>query len=119
MSHTPGPWEWDEISDDGSVIRVGGGHIASVMSPDDFPCLNEEEMAEEIDGLWVEHRANCRLIAASPDLLEACEVQHKAIYVLLVMLIECDSWFMPSQSPAWDALVKGNAAIKKAKGGTQ
>jgi len=51
------------------------------------------------------------------ELLAACEAQHDAIDTLFAMLIECKTGFFPSQSGRpWDALLQGNAAIKKAKG---
>jgi hypothetical protein len=50
------------------------------------------------------------------DLLVACEMQHKAIDWLMSRLIERDPGFLPSHSPAWPAVVEGDAAIKKARG---
>lgn len=49
--HTPGPWSFDEGGDD--HVKVGGTRLAS-------PCAVHPE--------W---KANARLIAAAPDLLEA------------------------------------------------
>lgn len=62
--------------------------------------------------------ANARLIAAAPDLKEACLAQHEAIDILFAMLIEAKPGFLPSQSgKPWEALLKANAAIVKAEGG--
>lgn len=63
MPHTPGPWE----NEDGE-ITARGAVVANVYQADDFPCLDDADRpaAEE------ECKANARLIAAAPDLLEAC-----------------------------------------------
>lgn len=54
--HTRGPWEVRENSDSDVFIMAGDDLIA------------------EVEGNWPEpSRANGRLIAAAPDLLEACE----------------------------------------------
>ena len=58
MNHTPGPWELG-YSDLGSqIISSADGYVAVVH----YWSRPEQEM-----------KANARLIAASPDLLEACE----------------------------------------------
>jgi hypothetical protein len=58
-----------------------------------------------------------RLAAAAPDLLTACKLQHAAIDLLMAMLIEAKTGFMPTKSPCWPAVVAGNAAILLATGG--
>lgn len=59
--HTPGPWKWDE----------GFGAIVAGDGPDMLvtPMWRRETTA------WGDetNEANARLIAASPDLLEACK----------------------------------------------
>lgn len=60
----------------------------------------------------------CILTKAAPELLAACEEQHKAIDKLFAMLIISDKSmaFMPSKSgQPWRACLQGNAAIQKAK----
>ena len=81
MTHTPGPWT---IS--GWAIRMSGGHkLANFdMMPD---------------------KANARLIAAAPELLEACEATLDA----LTELIGADYDLTGEQA-------KLRAAIAKAKG---
>lgn len=65
--HTPEPWVVDE---DGTVTQAdSGAHIAVVSQEDDFPCLEEDEREEA----RAECKANARLIAAAPELLEALE----------------------------------------------
>lgn len=70
--YTPGPWSYD-LDDNGNEatpIRAGGGAlIASVYGAVDFPCLEENEIPMVAEA----QVANARLIAASTDLLEACE----------------------------------------------
>ncbi len=62
-------------------------------------------------------KGNAHLIAASPDLSEACKAQHEAIDILFAMLIEKDHTFFPSKSgKPWEAIVQGNKALDKAEG---
>ena len=59
----------------------------------------------------VQEEANTR-----KELLDACKAQHKAIDLLMAMLVECKPGFMPSKSgQPWKALLAGNAAIEKAE----
>ena len=60
--HTPGPW-----TAYGRVIRAGGRFIART---EHFPL--SDESAEEQYCRAIEH-ANASLIAAAPELLEACK----------------------------------------------
>lgn len=65
--HTPGPWTNEDFTitaDDGSVI-------SDVHSIDDFPCIDQDNDADQLEKLNAELQANARLIAAAPDLLEA------------------------------------------------
>jgi hypothetical protein len=55
-----------------------------------------------------------KLRAINVELLAAAEAQHDALDTLLAMLTERDKTFMPTKSPAWPALLQGNAAIKLA-----
>ena len=64
-----------------------------------------------------EAKANANLISAAPDLLEACELQQRALDVLFAKLIRMDEDFRPTKSGLpWDAIEKGMKAVKKAKG---
>jgi hypothetical protein len=97
---TKGPWEQDRFgslnSPDGNVIQVWGLGIAH----------GPRTPASE---------ANAALLKASPDLYEACQEQHKAIDYLFARLAELDHTFFPSKSgQPWQAIVLGNAALKKA-----
>lgn len=56
MRHTPGPWRYEEGTK--TIRNVPGNHWLSTM--------------DSWDGA-VDHKANAALIAAAPELLEACE----------------------------------------------
>lgn len=59
-THTPGPWTIQQAGYESFILGpIRGGRIASV---------NESDRPTE------EERANAKLIAASPKLLEACEL---------------------------------------------
>lgn len=66
--HTPGPWKWATIGD-----------YAYVIGKPEWPCrsngINGEWEVAQVDDLIGEHdaevKANARLIAAAPELLDA------------------------------------------------
>jgi len=62
--HTPGPWHFDLA--DGSHITAEGG---TIIIADAWSI----EFDEEFDNPDSVPAANARLIAAAPDLLDACE----------------------------------------------
>ena len=70
MSHTPGPWEATRLEPDGFLIRQYGWEIRT-------PAWDVTT--------WIEHGAPIRkeedahLIAAAPDLLEACKIAVDAL----------------------------------------
>ena len=53
--HTPGPWTYEQISNNAYVIDENGSAVMLYRNPDD------------------EMKANASLIAAAPELLEALE----------------------------------------------
>ena len=59
--HTPGPW-W--VTDSG--VRDGGGFICARI-----PAQRYEGQDERFEREFAERIANCRLIAAAPDMLAA------------------------------------------------
>ena len=70
-------------------------------------------IAVTIGGLGMEEEDNARLLAAAKKLLEACQAQHDAIDWLFARLILAEPGFFPSQSgQPWEALIKGNNAIR-------
>jgi hypothetical protein len=58
--HTPGPWKMDS----GQVVRVSDGAVIANM--------DRSEEASKAGIYPVERDDNARLIAAAPELLEAC-----------------------------------------------
>lgn len=58
--HTPGPWQVDD-----GEITASGFVLGLVYGTDDCPC-SEDETREEC-------QANAHLIAAAPQLLQACQ----------------------------------------------
>lgn len=89
--HTPGPWFHydDRSSTERHEIVAMGKTVARVY------CTN---------GCEAEDKANARLIAAAPDLLEACEA----------MLEEMQVW--ETEQGEHPAATLARAAIAKAKG---
>ena len=89
--HTKGPWKVGRISDAGAfVVESSAGRICIVNFTKGKPL--------ETEGI-LQEKANAKLIAAAPDLLEAC----KAMTGLIGL---------PGLDPArWDML---KAALKKA-----
>lgn len=98
MEYTKGEWERD-----GNSIQVfQRGCICIAPKPQ--------------DGGVLERMDNLSLIAAAPDLYEACKAQHDAIDRLFARLIEIDNNFFPSKSgKPWEATIQGNKAIAKVK----
>lgn len=94
MKHTPGPWRANASWIEGPAMAL---RIASVDWPSATPGSAPRNVAEA--------RANARLIAAAPDLLEAA----KAI------LARFPSDHGPS-SPLYDEAKALSAAIAKAEG---
>ena len=99
MKHTPGPWKYEAEVDYGRDIRTEDGKIWLGSA------LNEHSDPKHFPSSAVCEK-NAQLMAASPDLLEACEKLVKAYE-------ECDFEDYGQDS----ALTKGKQAIKKAKGG--
>jgi hypothetical protein len=68
MPHTPGPWKLDEVRTQvGRAFRVGADEMlvagkGCCIIYDDYPGGDKSKQRE----------SNARLIAAAPDLLEAC-----------------------------------------------
>lgn len=66
MTHTPGPWKVAELFRDERIIRPGdgGGYALAAAYPQRDKHGRPHYNAD----------ANANLIAAAPDLLEACEI---------------------------------------------
>ena len=100
MKHTPGPWEVDketgEITANLSVLGI-------IYGADDFPCC-EEDIDEE-------YKANARLIAAAPDLLEACNEIYNSWHYFQCPICDADDEECKPDC-AWPKMVR---AILKAE----
>lgn len=88
--HTPGPWDF--VPSKLAIVGGGGKIIALLVRPG---CLKTDVVRTDAD---------LRLIAAAPDLLDACE-----------MLIENLRQFTRF-ADGTDGVVMGLAAIDKARG---
>lgn len=100
---TPGPWVATEyeIGCGSAFVRIGSMTVSGTYRGGEEDTLITED---------------ARLIAAAPELLAACQAQHRAIDILMAKLIALDSGFMPTKSAAWEACILGHSAITKATG---
>lgn len=112
--HTPGPWEivgihiytaLGGINAKGSKAHATDGWNIATVNP--WACTNEDGVDEDLQA--DEQRANARLIAAAPELLEAVEYCRD-----LLMRYEINR--VNGEEIADEALKKLNAAIAKARG---
>jgi len=102
-THTPGPW----ISDDVEPSDLYRYVLANSSSPAGFRVLAELYLSDNWDDFRKEQEANARLMAASPDLLDALrEIYHA--------FLDADGTHNDRQEAA---LLKASAAIFKATGG--
>lgn len=69
FKHTPGPWHFFPSADGFPRVYLGGGYpsVRELFGP--YIVINSCEPSADMAG----HEANARLIAASPDLLEALQ----------------------------------------------
>jgi hypothetical protein len=116
--HTPGPWKWRYVPSS----ETGTGHLAMLLETVVEPArLNDPcvlAVREDWQG-WLmttnEGRANARLIAAAPQLLEACELLMKGAPM---QQGERNGYIMGALSTAIDAaraaIEAASAAIAKA-----
>ena len=95
--HTPGPWVWDEY-----YTGLDGANGQSVLIYIDYEGMS-------IHGKTVaQSEANARLIAAAPELLEAC-----------IGLLQVQDGIPMTGLEATRKAVNARAAIAKAKGKTE
>lgn len=77
--HTPGPWRWA----DGYQASATSRNAPTVYIPGREVCKLSSLMANEHQA---EAKANARLIAAAPDLLDACRLAARNAEAELYML---------------------------------
>ena len=71
-THTKGPWKF---GDDGSITAQDGAVLAMVYGPDDFPCFDPANHSkDEVAAFERECEANGFVMAAAPELYEACNL---------------------------------------------
>ena len=95
--HTPGPWYAAREATTGRITRVRASHSGGR----DEVCIAD---AAQGAGAFARLEANARLIAAAPELLEACQT--------LATLLDTDDWFATGRL----AVEQARAAIAKATG---
>lgn len=97
MNHTPGPW------------TVGFDPVVSqqILGPDmqEFVCILPPSR---------DYKANANIIAAAPELLEACKELKKQIRTLRAERKE--DWKQERVNTVWAAIVQADKAIAKAEG---
>ncbi len=100
--HTPGPWKVD--IETGEICSPGPVVLGTIYGADDFPC-NETDISEEC-------KANARLIAAAPDMLQALRKALESVCSL-----KCPSvWKTGQLQPHCDECKHINDIIQKATG---
>lgn len=104
VKHTPGPWltQWEHDGDESIWSRDGGMHMIAT-------CHAEDDRV-------IPAKANARLIAAAPDLLEALEA-HQGVSQLLAELEFClDEERGEIERQLRDIEEQARAAIARARG---
>jgi hypothetical protein len=97
--HTPGPW----------TLRIDSEKHYAILDEGGFPRAEVFSAHRSTDRRKAEALANARLIAAAPDLLEACLAWERARKEGGISMVD---WF----NVAWE---KTQAAIAKAEGSDQ
>jgi len=112
VKHTPGPWDWVED-------RANGG-FSGLVGPDGLEVLFPNTRNEGDTGAaWFEDfpsEANARLIAASPDLLEALKAAQTALAMIVSPLSIEATTTLDAYTHALNAEQAARAAIAKATG---
>lgn len=113
-AHTPGPWEWRVLEEDGSTMRVLSPGVLIVEQCGGGP------WGDSMD------RANARLIAAAPTLLaerDEARAQRDALHDALAAIIDdACSYICPSTGregvpiPHSPRCLAARAALEKARG---
>lgn len=111
-AHTPGPWVWVEAYESAYLVPVVE-YQKDPEFPGSYAIADDGSAGGEYSQKIDPHGADATLIAASPDLLEACEA-HMAALASKIR----DGKDRPEYAEAiYQAQKKMDAAIKKARGG--
>lgn len=113
MTHTPGPWKFIQEtieSDWAIVLDASGGIVANVNTETGPDATSAPETRKMPSG------ANAHLIAAAPDLLEACKAALDALEKFIGEWSGRDDTNAPAWVSQWKPLVDQlRAAIAKAE----
>ena len=119
QGHTPGPWQTSEYTTGSDETRVGvdqsdpenkGGTRSIASMTGSFYTRPGQPQQDRI---LIENRANARLIAAAPELLEAC----RQILWKLGHNEKSEHYSGPGRVTRHDATVRmAQAAVDKAEG---
>jgi hypothetical protein len=71
MKHTPGPWTYEDASPETSIIWDDEGRVVARLDTQTTP---ELDCSPQSPHTKAGQKANARLIAASPELLELVEI---------------------------------------------
>lgn len=110
--HAPTPWSATEHSWALTGIYSSSEHIAALDISDD---ATEDNQAELEARMAANAAFIVRAVNSHDHLLQTLRDGRVAIDVLMARLIEVDPSFLPTQSPAWPALVAIKAALDTAE----
>lgn len=107
MSHTPGPWMWDDddLYPEGPREAYKAAVEAAIVDEESVYPEWVEPIVQTDSGVYGPHGADRALIAAAPDLLEAARAIQETC--------PCDPDSTKRFEAAWAQL---EAAVKKAEG---
>lgn len=109
--HTPGPWEvqpnaWDQGASIAIVSPANGWKVAIIQYDEDIQIVNDPDM--ETVKRHPQEMADAHLIAAAPDLLQACKDALNDI-TQTVNYDEGDSQTLATVKALQDAITKATA----------
>ena len=109
--HTPGPWKVDGLA------IVGQRYVASVKDWSTFPCAKQYKTIN--NALRREAKANARLIAAAPEMLEA--LKQAQTFIRTLKREYCPDPIPPNSDSGldWDTQLAIHNAIAQAEGRTE
>lgn len=95
-----------------SLAAINVNCLEIVSGTERVAVLNAGDVRLDNDKLF----ANAELIVAAPALLQTVKDQHQAIDILMAMLIDAKTGFLPSKFSMWPTVVAADALVKKIEG---